>query len=358
MVAVVVLLVVYRPGPSTGSADARAAASSPANLPGGQLLVFDNHTGDVGRTDLGGRHFRPLEGDSLMGNYAVLSPDQSLAMSSVGTMYRLQGDKVTLIADRPPGGWTPASQPWADESRRVVQITVGGGHADVRIADIMGGRVHSLGGGAADAVGDPVREGALVMVAGKAEVSMGDYAAMPSTSLELRTPGHRTPLATTAGLARQIGLPTHVPYQVGARFSPDGQLVAVTLDQLRPGSSAAHGLVVLSRGGTEAYDLQSQGAVWASWSHDGSRLAIIGSGRRTVTVVDMSHPRAVTHDIAVHDGSLSECRWSPQDDYLACDDYQAGKRFILDVAKATAVGPLRLNPKDRYAMAWLREGGA
>lgn len=74
-----------------------------------------------------------------------------------------------------------------------------------------------------------------------------------SVRLELRTPGHRSLLATTAGLAVQIGLPPTLPHRVAARFSPDGSMVAVTLDQLTPGGRAAHGLILLTRGATGVY---------------------------------------------------------------------------------------------------------
>lgn len=363
VVAAVVVVAVEHPW-TQAPGQAPVAASPRPGLQGvgGRLLVLDFKTGELGYTTPSGGRFDPLAGDSLIGDWAQLSPDETAAVTSFGQVVRIQAQRVQNLLLRPSGSWGPTARPWADHGQRLVLMTLGGGHADVRTVDLHGHHSRGLGGGAADAVGDPTRDGALVMVAGKSEVDMGDYSTMPAIRLELRTPGHREALATVAGLAREIGLPSLGPYQVSASFSPDGLFIAVSLDQLGRGTgagngqialsqSAAHGLVVLRRNGDRVFSMLPRGAARPMWSHNGRRLAVVGSGG-AVTVIDVLHPHAAPRNIAVRDDSLSGCLWSPGDDRLVCDDHQAGKRLILDVGNAQVLGPVQLPSKNRYALAW------
>lgn len=363
VVAAVGVVAVEHPwGEASGQRPVAAAPRPGLQGVGGRLLVLDFTTGKLGYTTPSGGHFDPLTGATLIGDWALLSPDETAAVTSFGQVVRMDGGLVQTLLLRPSGSWGPASRPWADHGQRLVLMTLGGGHADVRTVDLHGHQSRGLGGGAADAVGDPARDGALVMVAGKSEVDMGSYSAMPTIRLELRTPGHREVLATVADLAREIGLPSLGPYQVSARFSPDGRFVAVSLDQLGRGTSAGngqvtlsqsaeHGMVVLRRNGDRVLSMRPKGVAWPVWSHNGRRLAVIDSGGG-VTVIDVSRPRSDPRSIAVRGGSLSGCLWSPGDDRLVCDDHRADKRFILDVANARVLGPLPLRSKNRYALAW------
>lgn len=189
------------------------------------------------------------------------------------------------------------------------------------------------------------------MVAGHKLVNLGAYGELPTMQLELRIPGHSSLFETTAGLAVEAGLPRTVPYRVTAQFSPDGTMVAVSLDQLRPGSGATHGLIVVRSDGSRVVAVRLRASVGASWCYHGHRLPFGGVGAGVIDMKDVPR-RSTGRTIGIRDGSLSGCLWSPRGDYLACDDYQAGKRFIVNVAKAKALGPLPLRLRGRYALAW------
>ena len=368
VVAAIVVAAVVRPWPSGAHGGAAPAAAGPMRMQGvgGRILVLDYKTGRFGYTSPDGNGFTPLNGGTATGRFAQVSPDGSMAVTDSGLLVRFSQHRATVSSAEPPAQQNtlmPTSLPWADHGQRLVLMTVGGGHAEVSTVDLNGRNVHALGGGANDAVGDPTGDGALVMVAGHKLVNMGGYSELPTVRLELRTPEHQQLLATTADLARRIGLPSEVPYRVSAQFSADGRYIAVSLDQLGHGTatgngqvtlsqSAEHGLIVLRRNGSRVVAARSRASVRAAWSHDGHRLATVGLEHGAIVIFDVTHPRSNERTFGVRDGLLSGCLWSPREDYLACDDYQAAKRFILNVAKARALGPLPLRPKDRYALVW------
>ncbi|MDN5789619.1 MAG: hypothetical protein L0H25_01945 [Micrococcales bacterium] len=346
-----------------------APASAPTvvaprlDLPG-RVIVLDTTSGRLGAARPDGSGFAPFSGPGFpaktQAKTAVVSPDGG---------HVIVGD--TQVVDLEPGGEHVRAkpltagdafvgpQPFADhETRAVFATSPGTGRGRMMSVDLDGGSRHDLGPADGAAIGDPRRDGAIVAVEGKTEVNIGRYTERNTSRVELRA-WHRpsTRLAATAGLLKEAGLPSGPTYVIGPTVSPDGSLVALSIDELTPNVNsvtAKHALVVTDRSGRAIASRASFTSARPAWSRDGAQLAYLDD--QGVVLLRISGARATTSSIPAQ-VSGQPCLFSPAGGHLLCDDRVTQERFIVTLADGR-VDRLPLDPA-HLAVAWLpARGGA
>ncbi len=238
----------------------------------------------------------------------------------------------------------------------MVVTSPGTGTGRMMSVDLDGGSGHDLGSADGGAIGDPQRDGAIVAVQGGTEVTVGRYTERNTSRVELRA-WHRpsTTLAATARLLKEAGLPNGPPYMVRPTVSPDGRLVALSIDELTPNANsvtAKHAVVVTDRSGRAIASRGSFTSARPAWSRDGAQLAYLDD--QGVVLLRISGGRATTSSIPVQ-VSGQPCLFSPAGGHLLCDDQVTHERFIVTLADGR-VDRLPLAPA-HLTVAWLPAPG-
>lgn len=358
IVGLVVWAVVVGVGRGAPAAAPTTSSAPRLDLPG-RLLVLDTTTGRLASAAPDGSDFTLLPGPAYPANDASVSPDGSHAVVGGVQVVDIGSNGPTRPLLNATGNSITVPHPWADKGTRIVLMTTPAGDVvgGVETVELDGRSRHSLGADAGGAAGDPTRDGAIVAVLGDTEVNLGPYTERNTSRVEWRWwKGHTKVLATTRQLLTDAGLPDEGPYVVQPVVSPDGRLVALSIDELTPNANsvtARHALVVMGRSGKVLTTRTSFASIQPVWNDAGTELAFLDE--QGVVLVTVTGDRASTKSVPAAVHGPAACLFSPSGDRLLCDDRTTGERSVVGLAD----GHVAQVPYDvkRVALAWLASVG-